>query len=206
MGGNQKRPHRLALLLAVGALWGLVGAADAVPPTPRAPIPASEFTPLVIASPRTDPKSEATVQDRSTPPPDPGDVVLDQPWPEVRPQLPSQSPRRVPQPKPRTETPRPPRSRPHQGSDGTVRGTATWYCWPAYPSRCTAGYPSNGAYAAAGPELRRALGHWRGRSVYVNGVRVTLIDWCACGGDHVIDVYHATWLRIPHPSSAVITW
>jgi hypothetical protein len=35
---------------------------------------------------------------------------------------------------------------------------------------------------------------------------VILIDWCACGGDHVIDVYHDTWVTIPHPSKAVITW
>lgn len=87
-----------------------------------------------------------------------------------------------------------------------VEGAATWYCWPSYPSRCTHGFPSGGAYAAAGPKLRAALGNWRGRSVWVNGVRLTLADWCACGGDHVIDVYHFTWLKIPHPDHVIITW
>jgi hypothetical protein len=83
---------------------------------------------------------------------------------------------------------------------------ATYYCWPAGGSICTRGYPASGAYGAAGPELRAALGHWRGRTVYVNGVSVTLIDWCACGGNHVIDVYHSTWVRIPNQSHATITW
>jgi len=87
----------------------------------------------------------------------------------------------------------------------SVRGVATWYCQPGV-SRCTSGYPSTGAYAAAGPALRAALGHWRGKVVWVNGIRVTLVDWCACSGAHVIDVYHSTWLRIPHPNSATIRW
>lgn len=40
----------------------------------------------------------------------------------------------------------------------------------------------------------------------LNGVPVRLIDWCACGGDHVIDVYHATWVKIPHPNAVVVRW
>jgi len=92
-------------------------------------------------------------------------------------------------------------------SRSKVVGVATWYCWPSYPSVCTRGFPSGGAYGAAGPELRSALGpNWRGKTVYVNGVRVKLIDFCACGGNHVIDVYHATWVKIPHPSSVTIRW
>ncbi|MGV0985047.1 MAG: hypothetical protein ACOYB2_10860 [Limnohabitans sp.] len=85
---------------------------------------------------------------------------------------------------------------------------ATWYCWPGGnpPSRCTHGFPSGGAYGAAGPELRAALGNWRGKTVYVNGVPVKLIDFCGCGGNHVIDVYHATWVKIPHPSRVTIRW
>ncbi len=57
-------------------------------------------------------------------------------------------------------------------------------------SICTSGYPG-GMYAAAGPELR--VGNWRGRVVRVCGngrcVNVKLIDWCACGGSHIIDLY-----------------
>jgi hypothetical protein len=88
----------------------------------------------------------------------------------------------------------------------SVTGVATWYCEPGV-SICTAGYSASGAYGAAGPALRRALGrNWRGRTVYVNGVTVRLIDWCFCGGGHVIDVYHSTWLRIPHPDRVTIRW
>lgn len=36
--------------------------------------------------------------------------------------------------------------------------------------------------AAAGPMLR--VGDWRGSTVTVNGLKVTLIDWCACGDRH----------------------
>lgn len=82
---------------------------------------------------------------------------------------------------------------------------ATWYCEPGV-SVCTNGFRWDGAYGAAGPELRAALGDWRGRTVYVNGVPVKLIDWCACGGGHVIDVYHATWVTIPNQSSVTIRW
>lgn len=75
-----------------------------------------------------------------------------------------------------------------------VRGTATWYCQPGV-SRCTKGWAAGCYCAAAGPELRAALGDWRGRMVMVTngagdrGVWVKLIDSCACGGDHVIDLY-----------------
>lgn len=84
---------------------------------------------------------------------------------------------------------------------------ATWYCDPSWPSPCTAGYNWRGAYAAAGPVLRAALGpHYKGRHVWVNGVEVTIVDFCACGGDHVIDVYHKAWLTIPDPEHAVVRW
>lgn len=84
---------------------------------------------------------------------------------------------------------------------------ATYYCWPAGGSRCTVGFPADGAYAAAGPEIRHAFhGHYKGKVVYVNGVRVTIADFCACGGNHVIDVYHSTWVKIPHQSNVTVTW
>ncbi|MEP6638461.1 MAG: hypothetical protein ABJC39_03860 [Chloroflexota bacterium] len=76
------------------------------------------------------------------------------------------------------------------GSTGKhATGTATWYCKTGV-SVCTSGYPG-GMYAAAGPALR--VGAWRGRVVHVCGggrcVNVKLIDWCACGGSHIIDLY-----------------
>lgn len=83
---------------------------------------------------------------------------------------------------------------------GALRGTATWYC-KAGRSRCPTRYPDRSGvldlYAAAGPSLRKALtrnfGSWRGRHVLVCAklrcVEVKLVDWCACGGDHVIDLF-----------------
>ena len=86
---------------------------------------------------------------------------------------------------------------------GSVTGTATWYCRPGI-SRCTAGYPF-GMYGAAGPEVRAMLGpDWRGRFVIVTdrtGIArvVQLIDWCLCGGDHVIDLYWDVFEGIHNP-------
>ena len=63
---------------------------------------------------------------------------------------------------------------PHHHS---TAGEATWY---------GTGIPG---HAAAGPALRQALGaSWRGRAVSINGIRLLLTDWCACGGKHLIDL------------------
>jgi hypothetical protein len=69
------------------------------------------------------------------------------------------------------------------GTGGLLGGWATWH--------------DNGAglYAAAGPELRRALGPgWRGTVVDVTGpgglvVRVPLTDSCACGERHGLPTF-----------------
>jgi hypothetical protein len=88
----------------------------------------------------------------------------------------------------------------------SVKGEATWYCDPPR-SRCTKGYAADGNYAAAGPELRKALGPgYKGTHVWVNGVEVILVDFCACGGDHVIDVYHSTWVTIPDQGHVTVSW
>lgn len=76
-------------------------------------------------------------------------------------------------------------------------GTATWYC-------CTRGHP-RGLYAAAGSEIR--VGKWRGRYVQVCGgghcVRVQLIDWCACKGSRIIDLYPDAFRRLAPLSQGV---
>jgi rare lipoprotein A (peptidoglycan hydrolase) len=75
-------------------------------------------------------------------------------------------------------------------------GSATWYCKTGV-SACHSNYPG-GYYAAAGPALR--VGDWRGRVVRVCGsgscVNVRLIDWCACGGPHIIDLYSDAFQRL----------
>ena len=90
------------------------------------------------------------------------------------------------------------------GSSIRARGSASWYCLPG-TSACHYAY-SGGMYAAAGPELRK--GDWRGRRVTVcNGgdcIRVTLIDWCGCPGNRVIDLYSDAYRRLAPLSSGTI--
>ena len=86
----------------------------------------------------------------------------------------------------------------------SASGSATWYCKTGV-SACHHAYPG-GLYAAAGPELR--VGSWRGRHVRVCGnghcVNVTLIDWCACGGNHVIDLYSDAFTRLAPLSAGAV--
>jgi rare lipoprotein A (peptidoglycan hydrolase) len=86
-------------------------------------------------------------------------------------------------------TPRPATQIASGGGSNRVGGSASWYCKTGV-STCTHSYPG-GMYAAAGSEIR--IGNWRGRTVRVCGngrcVAVKLIDWCACGGPRVIDLY-----------------
>jgi rare lipoprotein A (peptidoglycan hydrolase) len=99
---------------------------------------------------------------------------------------------------------------PAVGSGHRVRGTATWYCKTGV-SACTSGYPG-GLYAAAGSELR--VGNWRGRYVRVctssRCVTVKLIDWCACGGARIIDLYSDAFQRLGSLSQGglqvTVTW
>lgn len=75
-------------------------------------------------------------------------------------------------------------------------GRASWYCM-AGVSSCHNAYPA-GMYAAAGAALR--VGDWRGRTVQVCSdgrcIMVTLIDWCACGGGRIIDLYSDAYRRL----------
>jgi hypothetical protein len=107
----------------------------------------------------------------------------------------------TPTPRPRPTATLPPRT------SHLLIGLATWYCLPGV-SACMAIHPTGGMYAAAGPALRAALGsHWRGRVVTVCGsrcVRVTLADWCACGGGHTIDLYSDAFRQIAPLSSGVV--
>ena len=88
----------------------------------------------------------------------------------------------------------------------SISGRASWYC-DAGISPCTSDHPDSGgfdAYAAAGPRLRAAIGSaWRGKIVYVDGIRVKLIDWCQChageSNEKLLDLYHDVFLRTGSP-------
>jgi len=92
-----------------------------------------------------------------------------------------------------------------------ISGLASWYC-RAGVSPCTSGYPDGSgidAYAAAGPRLRAALGtSWRGRVVYVDGLRVRLIDWCQChageSNEKLLDLYYDLYERVG--GSVTVRW
>jgi hypothetical protein len=85
-----------------------------------------------------------------------------------------------------------------------ARGSATWYCEDGV-SPCHYAH-SGGMYAAAGSELRK--GDWRGRTVTVcaasDCIRVTLIDWCACAGNRVIDLYGDAFRKLAPLGDGVI--
>ncbi|MFL5680292.1 MAG: RlpA-like double-psi beta-barrel domain-containing protein [Chloroflexota bacterium] len=96
------------------------------------------------------------------------------------------------------------------GGSHRVSGRASWFCKPG-TSACTSGY-NGGMYAAAGSEIR--IGNWRGRVVTVCGnghcIRVKLIDWCACAGSRIIDLYNDAFSRLASPSvgtlAVTISW
>jgi rare lipoprotein A (peptidoglycan hydrolase) len=96
-----------------------------------------------------------------------------------------------------------PRPTPPPNPSHSVNGRAAWYCNNG--SGCPAGY-SGGLYAAAGPALR--VGNWRGRIVTVCGngncVNVKLVDWCACGGARVIDLFGAAYGRLAPLSTGTV--
>ena len=85
-----------------------------------------------------------------------------------------------------------------------ARGTATWYCEDGV-SPCHYAH-SGGMYAAAGAEIRK--GDWRGRTVTVcagsDCIQVTLIDWCACAGNRVIDLYGDAFRKLAPLGSGIV--
>lgn len=97
---------------------------------------------------------------------------------------------------------------------GSISGLASWYCRPG-ASICPRGY-SGGMFAAAGPKLRAALcgvqscTSWRGRTVYVNGRAVKLVDWCQCywrqGNEKLIDLFWDAWGKTNARGGVKISW
>lgn len=156
-----------------------------------------------------EPKESAIPQSAFSPFPQTAYVFPDAP--AIRPYQPTRAVPPPPKSEPAQVIPKPTpkpivRLRPSVASEHPIAGrsivgVATWYCLTGV-SGCMFVHPG-GLYAAAGPALRAALGGgdhcavgphcWRDRIVTVrNGplrVTVTLADWCACGGGHVIDLY-----------------
>ena len=86
-------------------------------------------------------------------------------------------------------------------------GVASWYC-ETRRSPCTARYAASGAYAAAGPALRRNPA-WRGSYVVVRhgdvAVRVQLVDWCECPDGRVLDLYGSVFRQLAPLSRGLVT-
>jgi hypothetical protein len=133
------------------------------------------------------------------------DVVAER---SATPDAPVRAISKAPKPKPAPKTTS--GAGPKVGSSHSVRGIATWYCKTGV-SVCTSGYPG-GMYAAAGAPLR--VGNWRGRYVKVctssRCITVKLIDWCACGNGHIIDLYSDAFSRLGSTNqgglSVTVSW
>jgi rare lipoprotein A (peptidoglycan hydrolase) len=92
--------------------------------------------------------------------------------------------------------------RPDEVAAAELRGLATWYDYRP-------------GHAAAGPELRAALGSdWRGTTVRVaagtSSTVVVLSDWCACPGGRVVDLDRRSFAVLADPAVGVlrvtVTW
>jgi hypothetical protein len=194
--------NRRALLpiLIAGALSVGASAAAGIAPSSPKPIPGSAFTPVTLDAGAATPSTQAGGPARV-----PDVAPIADPWLNVappaeraRPSLPASQPIAVAKPvAPKTSH--------------SISGRASWYC-DAGVSPCTVDHPDTSgfdAYAAAGPRLRAAIGSgWRGKVVYVDGVRVKLIDWCQCyqgeSNEKLLDLYHDVFLRTG--SSVTIRW
>ena len=185
----------VASLVVAGVLTITAAAVSGLEPHPTAPIPDSAWTPVVVDRAVAAPLSQAAATPDLRPLADP---------------LPPAAPAERPQPTlpaskvvsvavgPRTTH--------------SISGRASYYC-RAGSSPCSASHPDGpgfDAYAAAGPGLRAAIGaDWRGRIVYVDGIRVKLIDWCKCTGGttgvtKLIDLYYDVFARTD--SVVTIRW
>ncbi len=134
-------------------------------------------------------------------------VFATDPPDRAQPSLNAAKPLVVPVP---TPTPKP-AAKPAPRADHSIRGYASYYC-RAGVSPCTYDHPDVAgvqAYAAAGPRLRAAIGSgWRGSIVYVDGIRVKLIDWCQCykgeSNEKLLDLYYDVFRLTGSP--VVVRW
>ena len=201
--GPRSRLRVVAPFVIAGALVLGAGAVTGFEPGGPQVIPGSAFQPVVL--PSQSPASLAAPAPSSDLRPAFGGLIETDPPPRAQPPLPVASPVVVP-----VATPRPVTT-PKPTTTHSITGRASWYC-RAGVSPCTADYPDTSgfnAYAAAGPRLRRALGaDWRGSIVYVDGIRVKLIDWCQCyegqSNEKLLDLYYDVFARVG--STVRIRW
>jgi hypothetical protein len=173
-----------ALVVALATMSAAALSTAAVPTRP-APLDSAAFA-LIAGSDLVEPPPSLSASADSR---DPGGVIADFGNPG-RTFAPRPQPRLIVVPRVVVgRTPRPVPQVASSGGSSGASGKATWYCKTGV-SVCHHAYPG-GMYAAAGPRLR--VGHWRGRVVQVCGggtcISVKLIDWCACPGARVIDLY-----------------
>jgi hypothetical protein len=199
---------RIALAAALVAVIAATASVTATQPTPTARY-AGDFKPLTLPVARGVPdallEGPAAAADPASPPPP---AVLRDPG---TPALPRLARRLQPSAEPGVLVKQIPKPR----TSHALRGAASWYCNSDASrgpiSSCHYAYPDTSAfnaYAAAGPRLRAALGNWRGRIVYVDGVRVKLVDWCECyqgqSNEKLIDLYLDVYRRVG--GSVTVRW
>ena len=202
-----RRAIALAFLVGVATLT-LTSASTARPPSPPATLDPADFQALVLPEPSGTPLPSFDLGRPASPIPIGDFQEEDRSFePRVEPDQPTRAEsilKPTPKPKPKPE-PRAPAVTTTSGSSNSRTGTATWYC-KAGVSVCHYQYPG-GLYAAAGPALR--VGDWRGRSVRVCAssgcVQVKLIDWCACPGSRIIDLYSDAFQRLAPLSAGTIS-
>ena len=191
-------------MIGAVALAGLLsGNVGAEPPSVVAPVTGWQAV-AIVDGPR--PVETAKVDPTSIPGPLASPESTHRPRPEVH-QIAQVKPVKVKMP-------------PGGGSSLTgghrIVGVASWYC-RAGVSICMKGHPDGPGidrYAAAGPALRAAICgvqsclSWRGRTVFVNGQRVVLVDWCQCHWrthiEKAIDLYYDVFALTG--SSVTIRW
>jgi len=194
-----RRAVALAILATVTTLT-VTTATTARPPSPPSSLDAAAFRPVVIAESSAGNAIPLPSIDYGAPasPSQIGD--FQEPDRSFEPRADADQPVRAESLVKATPRPKPPAN-----PANSVRGEASWYC-KAGVSACHHAY-SGGLYAAAGPALR--VGDWRGRTVSVCGsgncVNVKLIDWCACGGGRVIDLYSDAFSRLAPLSSGTLS-
>lgn len=219
---SSRRRAFLPLLVALALSLGATAAAGLQPSTPR-PLDESAFVPVTLDDRLgTEPGQalEGSFAERDVAPIADPWLVAPESAERARPALPGPKPVVVNRPVATAK----PKIGSSSGSIGSssgstsststthsISGTASWYC-DAGVSPCTVDHPDTSgfdAYAAAGPRLRAAIGSsWRGKVVYVDGIRVKLIDWCQCyqgeSNEKLLDLYHDVYLRTG--SAVTVRW